>query len=93
MKKLNSEERLKRIDELKESLGRGELTLGQSVKAMRHSAGLSQKDLAKALKMNLVALSELERDLSNPTIKTLNKIGVLFGAEVAFRPKIKKNQH
>jgi transcriptional regulator with XRE-family HTH domain len=47
------------------------VTLGQNLKKVRISMGMSQAELAFAAEMNRTFLSEIERGLANPSILTL----------------------
>lgn len=68
-----------------EAIDNGELTLGQSVRRMRKITGMSQKAYAqKIIGISPRVLAEIERDIANPTIETLNKIGRPFGYVVGF---------
>ena len=68
-----------------DAVDHGELTLGQSVRRMRKITGMSQKDYArKIIGISPRVLAEIERDIANPTVETLNKIGRPFGYVVGF---------
>ena len=58
--------------------------LSSAVKTMRTIAGLDQTAFARLLKIAPRALMEIERGRGNPTVRTLEKIGVAFGLKVGF---------
>lgn len=71
--------------QLIEAIDNGQLTLGQVVRRMRKITGMSQKAYAqKIIGISPRVLAEIERDVANPTIETLNKIGRPFGYMVGF---------
>ena len=49
-------------------------TLGQHVRAIRKSKGLKLKDLAEKSGLSIPYLSDTERDVVNPSVKTLQSI-------------------
>ena len=61
--------------------------INRAVKTMRTIAGLDQTAFARLLKIAPRALMEIERGRGNPTVQTLEKIGVAFGLKVGFIPK------
>ena len=75
---------------LRESLAKGEISIGQAVRNMRKISGLNQKDYAnRIIGISPRVLAEIERDVANPTVDTLNKIGRPFGYTIGF---VRKNQ-
>lgn len=71
--------------QLRDAIDNGELTFGQAIRKMRKIAGMSQKVYAKRIiGISPRVLAEIERDVANPTVDTLNKIGRPFGYSVAF---------
>ncbi len=71
--------------QLKVSIEKGEISLGQAVRRMRKISGLSQKEYArKIIGISPRILAEIERDVANPTVETLNKVGRPFGYTVGF---------
>ncbi len=71
-----------------EQIQSGALTIGEAVRAMRKTTGLNQRDYAqKILAIPVRTLSEIERDLANPTVETLNRVGRPFGLQAGFIPK------
>ncbi|MDD7985716.1 helix-turn-helix transcriptional regulator [Lentisphaera marina] len=75
------------IDDLQNDLINNRCEIGEAIKTMRKSIGLNQKDFAMLFGLTVNALSLLENDKSNPTLKTLNKIGSKFGFKINFTPK------
>lgn len=56
----------------------GESTLGQRLKVLRKSHALSLKQLAERAGLSIGALSQIERDLTSPSVRTLNKLATTF---------------
>ena len=52
---------------------------------MRHEGKLSQKALAKKLKISQAAVARMESGTQNLTLKTLFKIGHVFGKKLEIR--------
>ena len=75
------------IQDLQHRLVNNECEVGEAIKIMRKSIGLNQSEFAKLFGLTVNSLSLLENDKSNPTIKTLNKIGHKFGFKINFMPK------
>ena len=74
-----------------QSINNNELTLGEAVRRMRKITGMSQKAYAERI-VGIAPriLAEIERDVGNPTVDTLNKIGRPFGYTIGFVPKTKQ---
>lgn len=62
----------------------GKLTLGQAVAALRKHSGLNQPEFAKHRGISVAALRQIEQDVGNPTVSTLNKVVAVFGVKVGF---------
>ncbi len=70
---------------LRESIDSGDLTIGQAVRQMRNITGMNQKDYARnIIGISARVLAEIERDVANPTVDTLNKVGRPFGYHISF---------
>lgn len=52
-------------------------TIGTRIKIIRESLGLNQKEFAKKLNTYQVKISDMERDVSQPTLEILKKISTL----------------
>ena len=88
-KLMTAEEATLAKQKLKDGIKRGELTIGQATRQMRKITGKSQKDYARTIVgISPRVLAEIERDIANPTIKTLNKIGRPFGFVAGFVRRI-----
>ena len=61
---------------------RGRLTLGQRVRRLRNSAGLSQDALARAAGIGRVTLVRLEKGEQTPRFKTLEAVARALGVGV-----------
>jgi DNA-binding XRE family transcriptional regulator len=87
VKSLGKEESLKLRHALSDRAHNAELKLPAGIYEMRKSVGLSQEKFAGMLKMTRRQIAEIENGKANPTLETLNRIGRLFGFEVGFIPK------
>ena len=79
------EDRTLEKQRLQDAIARGEISIGEAVRRMRNIVGMSQKDYARRIVgISPRVLAEIERDVANPTVETLNKIGRPFGYEIGF---------
>lgn len=60
------------------------MTIGERIRARRKDFKLTQRDLAKALKISHVSVSQWERDDSEPTGKNLFSLGKLLQCSPAW---------
>lgn len=67
---------------LKERILRGELSIGQSIRAIRKQIGLTQPQFARLVGVYPRVLLEIENDRGNPTMATLNRIFAKLGFEM-----------
>ena len=67
-----------------ETLATHQWTLAQTIKEMRKITKLTQTEFAKKLGIAPRIIIDIERSKGNPTLKTLQKIGKLFGLELGF---------
>jgi DNA-binding XRE family transcriptional regulator len=75
------------LDELKEQLLAGSVTIGAAVKRLRTEVtGLRQEQFAGMCKISLRTLRQIEQDDGNPTIQTLNQVFKPFGMRVGILP-------
>jgi DNA-binding XRE family transcriptional regulator len=75
------------LDELKEQLLAGSVTIGAAVKRLRTEVtGLRQEQFAGMCKISLRTLRQIEQDEGNPTIQTLNQVFKPFGMRVGILP-------
>jgi transcriptional regulator with XRE-family HTH domain len=71
------------LDELKEQLLTGTISIGAAVKRLRTEiTGLRQEQFAGMCKISLRTLRQIEQDDGNPTIQTLNQVFKPFGMRV-----------
>lgn len=61
---------------------REKLRISYEIVVLRHKAKLSQKQLAKKLKISQSAIARIESGEQNLTIETLMKIGSVFGKKI-----------
>lgn len=57
--------------------------LGDNVKTLRLSQGLSQEELAFRAELDRTYISQIERGVSNPSVLVLLKISLILGVELA----------
>ncbi len=57
--------------------------LGDNVKALRLSHGLSQEELAFRAGLDRTYISQIERGISNPSVRILMGISLILGVELA----------
>jgi len=56
------------------------MTLGQRLRERRRQRELTLRELAQACELSVTYLSDVERDRTRPSIKTLRRIAVAVGA-------------
>ena len=56
-----------------------EPSFGLRIKSLRKSHSLSLKELAEKAGVSVGALSQIERDITSPSVRTLNKLATAFG--------------
>lgn len=67
-----------------ETLATHQWSLAQTIKEMRKITQLTQIEFARKLGIAPRIIIDIERGKGNPTLKTLQKIGKLFGLELGF---------
>ncbi|HTJ92304.1 MAG TPA: helix-turn-helix domain-containing protein [Pararobbsia sp.] len=67
-----------------ERIVRGELSIPETMKAMRKMTGLTQAEFAAHRGVSRRVIQDIERGTGNPTVASLNSIGKLFGLQVGF---------
>ncbi len=76
-------ERQHYLQELREQLAEGQVSIGEAVCRLRKDVtGLRQDQFARMCKISLRALRQIEHDEGNPTLQTLNSIFNLFGMQM-----------
>jgi DNA-binding transcriptional regulator YiaG len=73
--------------EMYRRLAAGELTIAEAVKAMRRLSHLTQPEFARHRGISVDALRQIESGRGNPTVETLNKVVSVFGLQVGFVPR------
>lgn len=61
-----------------------QLSLAETLKAMRKLIGKTQEEFSTLVDVGLPAIRAIEQDRGNPTFATLEKIGRPFGLVVGF---------
>lgn len=69
-----------------ESIGRGDMTIAEAMKAMRAMTGLTQAEFAAHRGVSRRVIQDIERGTGNPTVESLNLIAKLFAVRVGFVP-------
>lgn len=87
-KKLDKDEARARRDRLHEQAAGARLPLVEAVREMRAISGMTQDEFARHRGVGARVVKDIETANANPTVATLNRIGALFGLEVAFVPII-----
>ena len=59
-----------------------DITTGKQIRHLRTQSGMTQEELAGELNVTRQALSNWERDVSEPDLNTLKKICCLFGVHM-----------
>lgn len=67
-----------------EQVANKELTLGETIKAMRAIVGMTQTEYAKFVGIAPRIIIDIERGVGNPTLETLKKIGKPFRLNIIF---------
>jgi DNA-binding XRE family transcriptional regulator len=86
-KKPTNDEILENRKGLAERARTGDLRLPQAVADIRKGFGMTQEEFAKMLALTRRQVGEMEAGTANPTLKTMEKIGRLFGFSVGFVPR------
>lgn len=72
--------RQRTLDDIREELQAGRLSLGAGVRRLRREiTGLTQADFARMTRISLRTLRQLEQDEGNPTLATLQAVFRPFG--------------
>lgn len=61
-----------------------EATLGQRLRTLRKSHALSLKELSARASLSIGALSQIERGISSPSVRTLNKLATTFDVPLSY---------
>ncbi|WP_341961520.1 cupin domain-containing protein [Pseudomonas sp. RC10] len=69
-------------DSVADDLTAGESFLGERIRGLRKRQGLTLAELAKRSQLSVGYISQLERDLSRPSVDTLLKIGRCLGVNI-----------
>jgi transcriptional regulator with XRE-family HTH domain len=88
-KKIDIEAERALRDAFYEDIASHNFSIARAVKAMRRLSRLTQIEFAKHRGISLVTLKQLESGKSQPKVETLNKVGEIFGLEIAFVRKAK----
>lgn len=76
-----------KLDDIREGLQTGRLSLGTGVRRLRRDiTGLTQADFARMARISLRTLRQLEQDESNPTLATLQAVFRPFGLGMGVVP-------
>ena len=66
------------------------MALPENIKRLRAKHKLSQAELAESIGVSHPRISDIERGVGNPTLKTLGKLADFFGVPVADLLKARK---
>ncbi len=67
---------------MEEDKGFEEIRVGERIKALRESKGLSLKDVAESTGFSAALLSQMENHLISPSLGTMTKLACAFGVKV-----------
>ena len=67
---------------MEEEKGFEEIRVGEKIKALRESKGLSLRDVAETTGFSTALLSQMENHLISPSLGTMTKLAVAFGVKV-----------
>ena len=65
----------------------GALGIADGMRMMRLSVARDQEEFAKAFRLTRRQISEIERGVGNPTIRTLERVSRAYGLRLGFIPK------
>ncbi|WP_158889642.1 MULTISPECIES: helix-turn-helix domain-containing protein [unclassified Pseudomonas] len=83
----DQERRQRTLDDIREGLQSGRLSLGAGVRRLRREVtGLTQTDFARMARISLRTLRQLEQDEGNPTLATLQAVFRPFGLGMGVIP-------
>lgn len=82
--KPSTDDQMERREKFYTSIRKGELSLAESVTAMRKLSRLTQPEFAKHRGVSVQALRQIENGIGNPTVETLDKIASIFTLRVGF---------
>ena len=57
--------------------------VGKAIRALRHGKGMTLQDLATAAGVSVGMLSQIERDLANPSLRILSQLRAALGAPIS----------
>lgn len=83
-RRLSEEQRRELRASIAESLASGKYTLGEAVRLMRLAAGVTQKQYADMVGVDIRVLAGIERGSANPRLDTLEKLARPYGLMVSF---------
>lgn len=66
-----------------DDLDQGDKVLGERLRALRQDQGLKLKDLAQRTDMSIALISQIERGISSPSMRTLRLLCVALGVDGA----------
>ncbi|AXA64445.1 helix-turn-helix domain-containing protein [Pseudomonas oryzihabitans] len=83
----DQERRQRTLDDIREGLQSGRLSLGAGVRRLRREiTGFTQTDFARMARISLRTLRQLEQDEGNPTLATLQAVFRPFGLGMGVIP-------
>lgn len=61
------------------------MSIQEIIKARRADLHISQQQLAEMAEVSLATIKDIERGTANPSLRTLQQIGVVIGMEVTMQ--------
>lgn len=62
----------------------GDVWLGQQMRALRHANGMSLKELADSAGLSIAMVSQIERGISSPSIRSLRQLSETLGVPASY---------
>ena len=84
VRRISDEDKKDVKSKIADQLASGAVTLGEGLRLMRLSVGMSQAQYAEMVGVDLRVLAAVEKGEGNPRYDTLQKMGRPFGLTVSF---------
>lgn len=91
IKNRSMDENRQLVEEFYQKFSDSQISIQDATKLMRKISGLTQPEFANNRRVSLPTLRKIETDAGSTTVDTLNKIGEIFGLEIGFVKKTRKN--
>ena len=85
-RKPTSEESIEARHALRAAAEGGRLLWADAIRRMRKALGMTQSEFASRFKVTVPQLSAIENGSANPTVRTLDRLGKVYGLKVGLVP-------